>query len=74
MISAGARWCFVALGSFFLSLRAVARRGVVIDFWGVSCHVVVCLRRLGFYKDVCLDESVQPVVHGNIRCVVGPLD
>jgi hypothetical protein len=33
-ISAGARWCFVALGSFFLSLRAVARRGVDIDFWG----------------------------------------
>ena len=22
------------MGSFFLSLRAVARRGVVIDFWG----------------------------------------
>ena len=35
-ISAGARWCFVALGSFFLSQRAVARRGVDIDidFWG----------------------------------------
>ena len=57
---------------------------VVIDFLGyISCHVVVCLRRLGFvvclrrldfFKDVCLDESVQPVVHGNIRCVVGPLD